>query len=58
MIRLLTVLMIGSVCVGCGDGGPPLGKVQGTVTMDGNPLPSALVTFMPEKSKGSGLIDE
>ena len=32
---------------GCGSG-PPVGTVTGTVTMDGAPLPNALVTFVPE----------
>lgn len=34
--------------VGCGDSGPELGRVTGTVTMDGQPLANALVTFVPE----------
>lgn len=33
--------------VGCGDGGPSLGTVSGTVTMDGEPLPNVSVTFTP-----------
>lgn len=34
---------------GCGEGGPELGRVTGTVTMDGDPLPNALVTFVPQE---------
>lgn len=49
MIRLLAVAccVVGVACVGCGPSGPPLGTVSGTVTMDGQPLSNALVTFTP-----------
>jgi hypothetical protein len=40
------LLILGSM--GCDDGGPPLGSVTGQVTMDGKPLPNALVAFVPE----------
>ena len=33
---------------GCGDSGPPLGKVTGQVTLDGKPLEGALVQFSPD----------
>jgi hypothetical protein len=33
---------------GCGSGGPELGTVQGTVTLDGNPLPDAKIEFQPQ----------
>jgi len=37
---------------GCGHGdGPPLGHVHGTVTLDGKPLPRALVAFHPPKGR-------
>ncbi|MHB8901481.1 MAG: carboxypeptidase-like regulatory domain-containing protein [Thermoguttaceae bacterium] len=39
--------LIAVACVGCGKGGPALGTVSGTVTMDGKPLENALVTFTP-----------
>ncbi|WP_347244323.1 carboxypeptidase-like regulatory domain-containing protein [Thermogutta sp.] len=32
---------------GCGRGGPALGQVEGTVTLDGVPLPGARVIFSP-----------
>ncbi len=41
-----------SLAVGCGPGGPPVGAVTGTVTMDGVPLPGALVTFQSTSDKG------
>ena len=36
------------VVVGCGPSGPALGTVKGKVTLNGRPLPNALVTFEPE----------
>ena len=48
--QLLGVLFLSSVVwsVGCGHGDrPPLGDVQGTVTLDGQPLARAKVTFRP-----------
>ncbi|HOA51116.1 MAG TPA: carboxypeptidase-like regulatory domain-containing protein [Thermogutta sp.] len=33
---------------GCGSKGPKLARVRGKVTLDGQALPNALVTFMPE----------
>ena len=44
-----TVLLSG----GCSDGGPELGTVSGKVTLDGQPLADALVTFVPEKGRSS-----
>lgn len=36
------------VClVGCGNSGPPLGLVEGTITLDGQPVEEAMVTFEP-----------
>jgi hypothetical protein len=40
-------LVICVVAAGCGSGGPELGTVTGTVTMDGEPLDGVLVTFVP-----------
>jgi hypothetical protein len=34
--------------VGCGDAGPPLGSVSGTVLLDGKPLQGAAVIFSPK----------
>ncbi len=33
---------------GCGAGGPPMGKVKGTVKLDGKPMPKLMVTFIPK----------
>ena len=42
---LIAVLL----AAGCGGGGVELGDVSGRVTLDGKPLPNALVRFQPEK---------
>ena len=33
---------------GCGRGGPELGRVTGTVTLDGTPLAGARIEFQPQ----------
>ena len=38
---------------GCGDGTPPLGKVTGTVTRGGKPVPGVVVNFMPDNGRPS-----
>jgi hypothetical protein len=53
----------GLACVGtagCGGGGPELAPVEGTVTLDGTPLPNAWVVFQPQGtgSPSSGITDE
>ena len=53
------LLVVGSVCMalclmgtGCNKGGQELGQVKGKVTLDGNPLPNAIITFTPESGSG------
>ena len=41
----LLFVIVGSS--GCGSGGPDIARVEGTVTMDGKPLPGAFVVFVP-----------
>jgi hypothetical protein len=54
LIRARVVGMIGlsvalsMAVVGCGQGGPPMGKVSGTITLDGEPLANADVEFTPQ----------
>ncbi len=36
--------------LGCGRGAPSLGKVSGTVTLDGEPLPLAKIEFQPKET--------
>ncbi len=43
---VLLVLLVGHFS-GCGSGGPDIASVQGTVTLDGKPLPRADVVFIP-----------
>jgi len=38
---------------GCGGGGPELGSVEGTVTLDGQPLANAIVNFEPADEAGN-----
>lgn len=47
------------VCVGCQPSlGVDVATVKGTVTMDGDPLPDATVTFQPEEGRASiGITD-
>jgi hypothetical protein len=56
-VRVLTGSIMGSllVAMGCGDSGTPanVGRVSGRVTLEGQPLAGALVTFAPVKQGGS-----
>jgi hypothetical protein len=38
---------------GCSSDGPDLAGVSGTVTLDGKPVPAAVLTFIPENPEGS-----
>lgn len=52
-IRLLTLGLL-LATFGCGgDDGPPMGTVEGTVTLDGKPLPNVLVNFNPGEFRPS-----
>jgi hypothetical protein len=52
--RLLSLLALALVLAGCGeDKLGPLVPVSGKVTLDGKPLTLALVTFIPDSSKGN-----
>ena len=44
VVLLMMALMLQ---VGCGPSGPDIARVQGTVTMDGKPLPNAIIMFGP-----------
>jgi hypothetical protein len=47
-IGLIFLALLGFCSLnGCGTGGPALGQVEGTVTLDGVPLPGARVIFSP-----------
>lgn len=56
--RLSIVITVGLflAVTGCGSSDrPPLGKVRGTITMDGQPLEGAIVYFSPE---GGGRVSQ
>lgn len=54
MRRLLIGITSVGLCIGCGgNAGPELASVSGTVTLDGEPLPHANITFIPEGEDGS-----
>lgn len=43
---------------GCGEGGPSVASVSGTVTYQGQPVADAMVSFIPEKgAPGNGQTD-
>lgn len=39
--------------IGCGSSGPELVEVSGTVTLNGQPAPGVVLTFIPEATGGS-----
>jgi len=41
------LLMVGSFCGCSAEDGPELGRVSGTVTLDGEPVPNVIVNFEP-----------
>ncbi len=48
-LSIATILFV----TGCGSSGPQLGVVTGTVTLDGKPVPGALVTFVSKEPNGT-----
>ena len=52
MVLGACLLVLG--CLGCGPGGPEIASVEGTVTLDGEPLPNASVVFVPENGRPAG----
>ncbi len=54
MKRLLPVfLVVMATCLGCGDSGPTMYKVHGTVSYQGKPLPLGTVMFVPDSGPPS-----
>ena len=47
-------VLLNMTFIGCGAGGPKIATVQGTVTLDGHPLPYAAVVFTPENGRPGG----
>ncbi|MDX1930114.1 MAG: carboxypeptidase-like regulatory domain-containing protein [Pirellulaceae bacterium] len=51
---VLSGLLLCVGLVGCSSGDrPPLGRVSGTVTMDGKPLAGVIVSFQPETGRAA-----
>lgn len=55
---VLAVLLMAASLVGCGEKGPELNPVTGVVTLDGQPLPKALVTFTPTKGPNAAALTD
>src|SRR5262249_54770418 len=57
MLRFLHCLICWIAVVatisGCGDGGPRVVPVTGTVTRNGKPVPNLFINFMPEAGRPS-----
>jgi len=57
----LTGLAIILICIGCSglpDDHPVLNAIHGTVLLDGQPLPQATITILPEAGPPSGAITD
>lgn len=50
-IGLGVALLFGLFATGCGSGGPTMGRVSGTVKVDGQPLTKGTVTFIATDSQ-------
>ena len=59
-IKLAFLLSLASlITIGCGDSGPPVGQVQGTVTIDGKPPGAPLrVSFLPSNGRSSSALSD
>lgn len=49
----IMVLFCGIALTGCWSDGPEIARVEGLVTMDGKPLPNAIVMFVPPGGRPS-----
>lgn len=54
-VYLIILSLVPWVFAGCGNRGPALGQVEGTVTLDGVPLPGARVIFTPMEGGRSSM---
>ena len=53
-MRVSALMLAVASCLGCGPQGPEIARVEGTVTLDGIPLPNAAVVFIPENGRPAG----
>lgn len=51
---VLGACLLALACVGCAQSGPDIASVEGTVTMDGQPLADVTVVFIPENGRPAG----
>ncbi len=51
---VLGACVLALACLGCGESGPEIAPVEGTITLDGKPLANASVVFVPENGRPAG----
>ncbi len=51
---VLGTCLLALACFGCAQDGPEIAGVEGTITMDGEPLADASVVFIPENGRPAG----
>jgi hypothetical protein len=52
-VRFVVLACLGAIAVAGCSRKPPLAQVEGTVRLDGRPLPDALVCFLPDPERGA-----
>lgn len=55
MWRCAAAAVAAGLLLGCGESGPKLAPVTGTVTLNGKPLEGAVVSFQPDSSFAEGI---
>jgi hypothetical protein len=50
-LRVSSAVIALSLLAGCGPSGPPLTEVEGTLTLDGQPVKNAELIFLPQNVK-------
>lgn len=53
-LRFSSLLLVLVLLVGCGDPGPPMGTVQGKVTIGGSPPPESILVYYINSTMGQG----
>lgn len=48
VVSCVSAMAVAFMVTGCGDSGPKLGRVSGTVKLNGKPVPRAQLTFVPD----------